>query len=69
MGLIVEYDELWKSYYNVANIFDLKSNPDALIQHVTTCILSICFLLCIQMAFYVILERLQPKWYMSYGEK
>ena len=29
MGIIVEYDELWKRYYNIENIFDMKSNPDA----------------------------------------
>ena len=58
MGVIVKYEELWKRYFNVPNIFDMKSNPDALIQHVTTMVLSIVFLLCIQVAYYVILEKL-----------
>jgi hypothetical protein len=53
----VKYEELWKRYYDVPNIFDLKSNPDALAQHVTTLILSIVFLLLVQ-AFFFLLERL-----------
>ena len=69
MGVIVKYEELWKRYYNVPNIFDIKSNPDALIQHVSSLILSIVFLLCLQALFYVLLEKLQPKWYVAYGEK
>ena len=58
MGVVVKYEELWKRYYDVPNIFDLKSNPDALAQHVTTLILSIVFLLLVQVFFYVLLERL-----------
>lgn len=61
---IVTQKELWKSYTNVGDIFELHENAFA--EHVTTFVLMMVFMSLSYWLIYNLLERvLQPKWYIE----